>query len=198
MSARLSKLLTVEGLMTGEKMRGAVTSAVSGTTATALTILGVTVMGLSATTSATLFQFVLGSLLSYSLDILFAKARFGGATVPYTALGRRFRWLAGSLVHRPFFRFGITLIIETITGVALLKAAIRTMNRRRFMPNWKLRDAAAAVVVSVAVFLLFGNILRFDWAYSEADQPVLNIVVLMWMALALLAYSIKVDQAGDD
>jgi hypothetical protein len=200
-------LLDVDGLLTGEKARGAAASAVSGTAAAALNVLGVTALGLSAPASAALFLHATGSLLSYSLDIMFAKRDFrlpaagqagAPAPLPYGALAARAAWLLRSFRRRFFFRFFVTVVIEGVTALALLWAAIRVLDRHRVLQRWKkLRDAGAAVAASVAVFLLFGNILRFDWAYREVEQPLLTMVVLMWMALAVLAFALSVAAGGD-
>jgi hypothetical protein len=199
----MERLLTVEGLLTTEKVRGAVTSSITGSTAIGLNFVGVAALGLSAPLSALIFLYVGGGFLGYCFDILFAKRSFvtgssggsGGSKVripvpvPYDHLGRRARWLLRSFAHRSFYRFVVTLIIETLTSLAMLAALIRTMDSHRVLPHWRFRDATAAVLVGITNFLLFGNILRFDWAYNELDQPVMNFVVLAWMALVLVIFS---------
>ena len=196
----MDNVLTVEGLLTAEKVRGAVTSSITGSTAIGLNFAGVAVLGLSAPLSALIFLYVGGGFLGYCFDILFAKRSFvttssnKGAVripvpVPYDHLGRRARWLLRSFAHRSFYRFVVTLIIETLTSLAMLGALIRYMDSRRVLPHWRFRDATAAVLVGITNFLLFGNILRFDWAYNELDQPVMNFVVLAWMALVLVIFS---------
>ena len=192
-------LLSVEGLMTGEKLRGAVASVISGSTAAGLNLLGVSSMGLSATTSALFFTFMTGSFFSYVLDVMIAKRAFvvrGGSgmpeDLPYSALWARLAWLLRSFRRRFFFRFLITIIIETLTGLAMLRAAIRLLNKHEVLMDWPLRDVFAAIVVSCINFVLYGNILRFDWAYREVEHPLLNMVVLMWMALVMIVFSTAV------
>jgi hypothetical protein len=188
-------MLSVESTMTAEKLRGALASLLSGGTASSLTLYGVVGMGLSAPLSTLYFTYLLGGVLGYSLDILLAKRDFvvdGGAApvrVPYRDLGTRLRWLLRSFAHRYFFRFVVTVIIETLTSLAMLAALIRAMNAHAFLPGWKLRDPIVAVAVAFLNFWLFGNVLRFDWAYREAEQPVLNVVVLMWMTLGMLVFA---------
>ena len=190
-------LISPESLFTGEKMRGALASAISGTTANGLNVLGVAVLGLSAPASAVIFTFLTGSMMSYVLDILIAKRTFGRSpnaeAVPYLDLGRRFRWLFRSFGRRFFFRFVITVIIETLTGLAILRAAIRALDDRGILTGdsvRRYRDVGAAILSAVAVFALFGNILRFDWAYVEDEHPILTMVVLMWMGVTLLVFSV--------
>jgi hypothetical protein len=206
-----SPLLSTENLFSNEKLRGAVASSISGSLAAGLNLLGVTTMGLSATTSAFFFTFATGSMVSYVLDIMIAKKAFvlpkhmkkhmkiqgGGSSaepevVSYSDLWPRAKWLVNSFRHRYFFRFIVTVIIETLTGLAMMRAIIHELDARDILTEWKLRNAFVAIGVAVTNFALFGNILRFDWAYRETDQPFLNMVVLMWMALVMLVYATSV------
>jgi hypothetical protein len=188
-------VLTVGDLMTVEKARGLLASCISGSTATGLNVLGVAYMGLSPLASTALFGNALGSLLAYSLDIVLAKRAFlvdGVPTpLPYTHVGSRLVWLLRSFATNTFFRFIVSVIIETTTGLAMLYALLRALERHKILAHWRpaWRTGVAAALVAVVNFLLFGNILRFDWAYNEAPHPLLNIVVLMWMALAMLVFA---------
>lgn len=203
----MADLVTLEGLFTGEKVRGALASTISGSIATGLNLLGVAAFGLSASTSAVLFTFLLGSFLSYVLDILIAKRSFVLSRgdiprdVPYARLGQRALWLIRSFGHRFFYRFVVTVIVETLTGIAILRAVIKELDEHRVLPDWKLRDAFAAISVAVVVFLLFGNILRFDWAYKEVEHPVLNMIVLLWMGMTMIvfaaSYGVQKKSEGD-
>ena len=193
-------ILDVGTLLTREKGRGALASVVSGTTASVLNAIGVLFLGLSAPVSAALFLYMFGSVLSYSLDVVFAKRDFmqrGSrvpAPLPYNAIGKRARWLMRSFTQRFFLRFLITVLLETLTGLALLRAAIRIMDHHGFlMDHRKIRDVCASVLTVVFVFVLFGNILRFDWAYKDVDQPLLTIVVLAWVAITLLVTALSVE-----
>ena len=184
-----------------EKMRGAVVSLISGTTASSLNFFCIYVLGISAPVSTAICMNLFGSILSYSLDILFAKKDFtvigGGAPVPLSYGLRdpghfrmRLKWWLKSFRKRFFFRFVVTVIIETLTVVALIRAAIRTMDDANFlMEHRKMRDAATSLVASGLVFIFFGNILRFDWAYREVEDKVMNIVVLAWLAMSVLVAS---------
>ena len=182
--------MSVEGTLTVEKLRGAVSAVLGGTAASSLTIYGVLGLGLSAPVSVMLFTYAFGGVLGYSLDILLAKRDFAEVAVPYTHLGARARWLLRSFGRRYFFRFIVTLIIETLTSLAMLGALVRAMDAHRLLLGWgRARDAVAAVAVAFVNFWLFGNVLRFDWAYRESEHPVLNVVVLMWMTLAMLVFA---------
>jgi hypothetical protein len=139
--------------------------------------------------SLVLFTYVFGGVLGYSLDILLAKRDFGRIPVSYTDFGTRARWLARSFAHRHFFRFVVTVIIETLTTLAMFGAVVRALDARGILLAWPLRDSAVAIAVAFLNFWLFGNVLRFDWAYNEAENPVLNVVVLLWMTLSMMVFA---------
>jgi hypothetical protein len=189
--------------LTDEKKRGMLTSIVNGTLITVLNYIGVVVLGLSAPKSTLIFMYMIGSVTGYSLDIIFAKSEFaklslvdgltGGAAekIPYGDLRRRLQWLLRSYPNAPFQKFLVASVIETLTSISLLRAIIIAMDSKVILPgNVRWRNFITAVVVSVVVFILFGNMLRFDWAYSNVENPLMNISVLMWMALSVLIFSL--------
>ena len=189
-------LLTVEGLLTPEKLRGALASVISGSASSAGILFGTIALGLSAPVSLVLFGYLLGSVLGYSLDILIAKQYFGTTSpvaVPYGDLYTRGKWLVKSFAHRHFFRFIVTVVIETLTTLAMLGAVVRAMDAHGILAGWGLRDAVTAVAVAFVNFWMFGNVLRFDWAYRETENPVLNVVVLLWMTLSMLVFAATYD-----
>lgn len=189
------------GLMTEEKIRGALAGVFATSVSIGLNVLGVTTMGLSAPVSAFIFYYLFGGFVAYGADVLVAKQKFTNhprtpegkpaVPVPYSDLKTRFKWLVGSLYSRHFFRFVVAILIETMTGVAMLEAVIQWMNQSHFyMDHEVLRNAIMAVIIAGANFILFGAVLRFDWAYNESENQLLNIMVLMWLALVLIIFAI--------
>lgn len=179
----------MEGMLSPEKLRGAVTSFVSGSTSSGLIVFGTSVLGLSAPISVVLFGYLFGSVFGYALDIVFAKRDFGHVPLPYDAFAARLKWLARSFAHRHFFRFAVTIVIETLTTLAMLGAVVRAMDANGVLSGWALRDSVVAIAVAFANFWLFGNVLRFDRAYREDENQVLNVVVLLWMTLSMLVFA---------
>lgn len=172
-----------------EKVRGGLTSIVSGTTAGLLTALGVN-LGLSAPVSSAVFLYGVGNVLSYMLDILFAKRAFNGAEVPYSAVGQRLVIFAESLFTVQFFRFVITAIIDCLVGIALLKASIKYMNEHDILTGFKHRDTVVSVAIATFTFVLYVNTLRFDWAYSQTKNLTTDLIVYMWVSIALLMFTL--------
>lgn len=172
-----------------EKVRGGLTSIVSGVTSGLLTVMGVNI-GLSAPMSSAIFLYGVGNVVAYMLDIVFAKRAFDGAEVPYSALGKRFAILAKSLLTTQFFRFVITAIIDCLVGIALLKASIKYMNEHDILTGFKYRDTVVTIAIASFTFVLYVNTLRFDWAYSHTRNFTMDLIVYMWVSVALLMFAI--------
>ena len=197
-------LLTPGNTFTGEKLRGFVASMTSGATASGLNFAGMA-LGLSPAISSLLAVYVLGNLLTYWFDILFAKKVFTlpngfrgypgpfEGPVPYSAFGVRFAWMLRSMVGPQFFRYVISVVIDTLTGLAMLKTALDVLDAYDILTDdrYKLyRDFGVSSIISFLTFFLFANVLRFDWAYTSRDDHVMNIVVLAWLALSIMAFAI--------
>lgn len=207
---RFGKAFVPEKTFSEEKLRGIATSIASGSTAGGLNF-GLTAAGLSPTLSAFLALYLTGSVLGYVFDILFAKRDFNvpwgyhrlphdkkeddaivpyKGPVPYTDFALRGAWLLRSFVSKQFFRYIITVILDTLAGIIILTAAIQYMNAKEFLVDFEFRDALVAGGISIFTFLLYNNILRFDWAYSDTNDPYLNVIILMWCVLVILIFAV--------
>lgn len=174
-----------------QSVRGTAASLVTGALGAALAVVGETHMGLGPVLSSFLFVGVLGNVLGYAADILFAKATFstGGGeprAVPYGALGTRAAWLAGSLGSRVFVRFLTLVGIDGIIVSTMLQALIDAADRlgARFTG----RNALMGLGVSAFTFLMYVNSLRFHWAYSTREDVLMNALVMMWFTLCLMLF----------
>jgi hypothetical protein len=192
----LQEVPAITNYLSVEKRRGIVTSVISGSIAMGLNYMGVVTLGMNPLVSTAIFAQVLGSVLSYSMDILFAKTHFRihsdqpTVFVPFSHLGVRSKWWLKSFKRPQFMRFIIVMIIETLTALAILAACIRTADRHEWFAK-KYRDVRnflLALIVGVVVFLMFGNMLRFDWAYSEDGSLHLTASMLMWMSLSAMVF----------
>jgi hypothetical protein len=204
----MNNILTPGSTFGGEKFRGLLTSAVSGVTANLLNFVGMKYMGLSVQISSIVFLQILGNILGYALDILFAKSQFrirnyrgAGAyegPIPYRELGTRIRWLARSFFSKQFYRFIVTVIIDTLVSLAILNWTIKAFDAKHFLSEWKYRNFVLAGLTAVATFFLYVNILRFDWAYSDSDVPMFNVIVLMWVTMVLMIYAVTYKPPTQD
>ena len=183
---------TSHTIVTLEKVRGVISGSVAGTLCNVLTVVGVTLFGLSPVTSMIIMHYVVGAVIGYVADILIAKRSFHGVDVPYSALGVRFAWLLRSLGERFLFRFVISIVIEALTAIVVFKAVRRAMDDAQFLATgdarvW--RDLAASACVALLTYVLFGNVLRYDWAFNEKEDPLLNATAMIWIGLALMLFA---------
>lgn len=140
--------------------------------------------------------YVFGNVILYSFDILFAKEKFNLATykgispfygvVPYTDIQTRLKWLGQSLYQKYIFRFLATVILDTIIGLSLLRFTIDKLDQFEIFKTWKYRNIIVATIVSAITYLLYLSTLRFKWAYEYKEQPIMNILVMVWLTLAIL------------
>lgn len=201
--APLGEATGITGYLDTEKQRGVVTSILAGGVATGLNYMGVVALGLNPLVSTALFGHIIGSILSYSLDILFAKTHFRIRSeqpvvlVPFSHLGVRATWWLKSFKRPQFLRFIIVMIIETLTALALLAAIIRTFDNNQWWMKYRdFRNFMLALLAGVIVFLMFGNMLRFDWAYSEEGSLHLTASMLMWMSLSVMVFCLSGPGSG--
>ena len=206
-TAAAHKVLDPKYTFSEEKIRGIITSIISGGISGGINF-GLTAAGLSSTLSAFLGLYLIGSILGYTFDILFAKKNFTIASgyngqsgpyrgpVPYKDIITRVMWMLSSFVDKHFFRYVITVLIDTLIGIVILRAVIDFMNQRNFMMDFVYRDALVAGAISISTFILYNNVLRFDWAYSDTNDPTMNIMILMWSTLILVIFAISFNGNG--
>lgn len=154
---------------------------------------------LTNTTTLTIEQstfismYIIGSIIVYTSDIIIAKDRFyiDGKLryVDHFDLSTRFNWFLTSLTDKYFFRFLMTVIIDTIVGISILKYAISTLDDKKLLIKWKYRNHVIVFVIAIFTYVLYLSTLRFDWAYSDDENVMLNILVIAWVTLAILISS---------
>jgi hypothetical protein len=171
---------------TEEKIRGMGTSVISAITGNGLNAIAHTVYGMNPLLSTFLCLYVLGSFLGYALDIVFAKKAFDGQEVSYLDIMHRLKWLGRSFVTTTFLKFIITAIIDVIIGIEMLKLTLNLLDKYNI--KFKFRNEIAAAIVSFVAFILWVNALRFNWAYSDEQNVTLDIIVIVWLSLAILIY----------
>lgn len=140
--------------------------------------------------------YVFGNIILYSIDILFAKTKFNLASykgidnfygiVPYSDISTRFNWLINSLYQKYFLRFMITVFLDTIIGLSILQYTVNKLDEYKILLDWKHRNfVVASIVASITYFLYLGT-LRFNWAYAYKDNTLMNILVPIWLSIAIL------------
>ena len=194
----LQEIPGITSYLNQEKKRGIVTSIASGAISTGLNYLGVIALGMNPLLSTAIFLNLFGSLFSYSLDILFAKTHFRihktqtVVAVPFSHLGVRSKWLIRSFKKPQFMRFIIVVIIESLTVLTIIAALIREFDNREWAMKYRdVRNFLIALAAGIIVFFMFGNMLRFDWAYTEDGSLHLTTSMLMWMSLSVMVFCLS-------
>lgn len=173
---------------TSEKIRGMFVSLVTASVANGLNVFGQTTLGLNPLLSTSLFLQVGGSLLVYTGDILFAKSEFDGVALGYNSkdLLKRWKWLKKSLVSPVFLKFVITVIIDTIIILEVLRFTLDVLDENGF--KFRYRNEICAAIIGIVVFILWSNALRFNWAYGP-ENGIMNVVVMAWMGIVVMVYA---------
>lgn len=186
------KLLETKTLFKGEQFKGMLASLCSGTIANSLNYILTTGFKWNIQSSTLLSLYIVGNLFTYIFDILFAKSHFWDSNLnkniflPFNAFSPKLKWLLKSFTDKYFMKFFVTVMIDSIIGVALLKYAIKKMNYYNILTKYKHRDLILAALVSAFTFILYLNPLRFNWAYHNDENPVLNMIVIVWFTISLL------------
>lgn len=180
------------------KIRGVFTTILSGSSSSALHLTTIT-LGLSPILSTVITFYIFGSIIAYVLDILFAKQEFlvskkSGlqkvlVDVPYSEVKFRFMWLLKSFVTKTFYKFSVTILIDTLIGIAILSSLLSALDNSGI--DFKFRDTIVAGFVALATFILYNNVLRFDWAYKEKVDPIIDMLVLTWASLVMLIFALN-------
>jgi len=185
----------VGSALRGEKLRGFVTSIVSASVAGGFKVIG-TNLGMDPTLSSLLFVYLLGNSVAYVGDIMFAKERFGPKDgggkethIPYSAYMQRFMWLLHSFTDKYFYRFVVTVVVDTLVGIALIRASIDFLDDHEVLTDFKWRDLFVTGLVSVITFFLYTNVLRFDWAYRSDTDVTTDMVILIGMVVILMVFA---------
>jgi len=140
--------------------------------------------------------YIIGNLFLYSIDILFAKENFNLVNykgietyygpVPYSDVVTRLKWLGQSIYQKYFFRFIITVILDTIIGLSILNFTIDKLDKYEILKTWKYRNYIVAAIVAAFTYFLYLSTLRFKWAYEYKENPLMNILIMVWLSLAIL------------
>lgn len=128
-------------------------------------------------------------------DILFAKASFYGTEVPYGDIAERMRLLLKILFSATLTKFCITVLIDTIAVITIMRAVLVILERHGI--NFRFRDAIVAGVVSIGTYFLWVNTFRFNWAYSDTEDHGVNMVMIALVCLisTIFATYVVVDDS---
>ena len=174
-----------------EQNVGKLTSIVSVIVANVLNIFLNVGLGLNIQQSTGLSIYVVGNLVGYVLDLLFAKRKLymkdeNGKPKLIKNFNDRVIFLLFSFYSKYFFKFLILCIIDTAIGLILLKYAILMLDKHKILVDFKYRNLLLALIIPAITFGLYVNQLRFNWAYEFKENLVLSIIMYMWLTIILL------------
>lgn len=174
-----------------EQNVGKLTSIVSVIVANVLNIFLNVGLGLNIQQSTGLSIYIVGNLVGYILDLLFAKRKLymkdeNGKPKLIKNFNDRVIFLLFSFYSKYFFKFLILCIIDTAIGLILLKYAILMLDKHKILVDFKYRNLLLALIIPAITFGLYVNQLRFNWAYEFKENLVLSIIMYMWLTIILL------------
>lgn len=180
----------MDNIFKGEQSRAAVGYIIVAVLTYYLNIFLAKTTDLTVTQTTFLAVYIIGNLVLYSFDMLFAKESFyiDGKLqiVPYTDVLTRLQLLGESFFHKQALRFIVTVSIDTIVGLVILKYVIDKLEELKLFPTWKYRNYIAAVLVAAFTYVLYLGTLRFKWAYQHESTPMMDILVIAWLSIILL------------
>lgn len=130
--------------------------------------------------------FIFGNILSYSLDIIFAKKHFNNVVVPYGEYTKRLIFLVKSYFSSQFYKFVLTIILDFIIIDALIKIIKKKLDEYNI--HFFYRDGILIGLLSLLTFLTYVNILRFSWAYVDESNPWIDITIYAWLFISVIVY----------
>ena len=174
-----------------EQNVGKLTSIVSVIVANVLNIFLNVGLGLNIQQSTGLSIYVVGNLVGYVLDLLFAKRKLymkdeNGKPKLIKNFNDRVIFLLFSFYSKYFFKFLILCIIDTAIGLILLKYSILMLDKHKILVDFKYRNLLLALIIPGITFGLYVNQLRFNWAYEFKENLILSIIMYMWLTIILL------------
>lgn len=174
-----------------EQNVGKLTSIISVIVANVLNIFLNVGLGLNIQQSTGLSIYVVGNLVGYVLDLLFAKRKLymkdeNGKPKLIKNFNDRVIFLLFSFYSKYFFKFLILCIIDTAIGLILLKYSILMLDKHKILVDFKYRNLLLALIIPAITFGLYVNQLRFNWAYEFKENLILSIIMYMWLTIILL------------
>lgn len=128
-----------------------------------------------------IITFIIANLLSYSLDILLAKDNFGGVRVSLYDQSFRLKYLMRKFFTYQLVKFFIVICIDLIIVNSVFKRAKKFLDEKDI--KFKNRDQIVMFLLTTFSFILYGNMLRFEWVYVEKTNLTLDVLLMSWLSI---------------
>ena len=131
-----------------------------------------------------IITFVVANILSYSFDILLAKENFNGVRVSIYDVKFRFNYLLKKMLSFQIIKFFIIVAIDLLLVNSVFKRTRDFLDKKNI--KFKNRDQILMFVLTTVSFLLYGNMLRFNWVYLEKTNIILDVLLVAWLSILFL------------
>lgn len=176
-------------LLNVEEYRGLITSLVSGIFSQSLIYLTGKTEIEHKQTIIYVITFVLANILSFMMDILFAKDKFDGKIIHITDFKFRLDYLMKKIISYQIIKFFIVVVIDVIIVDTIYRRLIVIMDRNKL--DFKYRNELILFSLTTLSFTIYVNTLRFKWVYCDNTGLNTNLIVLMW-ATVLIVFKLGV------
>lgn len=131
-----------------------------------------------------IITFIVANILSYSFDILLAKDNFNGVRVSLYDVKFRFNYLLQKMFSYQIVKFFIIVAIDLLLVNSVFKRIREYLDKKNI--KFKNRDQILMFVLTTMSFLLYGNMLRFNWVYLEKTNMTLDVLLMAWLSIIFL------------
>jgi hypothetical protein len=170
--------------MLGENRLGLATSLTTAAIVNTLNF-AATRSGVSDTLTVPVIVVGFGNSLSLWMDVMFAKRSFDGTILSYCDLSARNRWFFDNVFGSTGAKYAATALADGVIVFYIYRSLTRWCDRRKVMLKSKsLRNTGLAAIVTSLTFLMFGNFLRFNWAYLHNPTPYATAYAMVVFAVA--------------
>lgn len=128
-----------------------------------------------------LITFIIANLLSYSFDILLAKDNFGGKRISLYDQSFRFNYLIDNFFSYQIVKFFIVICIDIIVVNSVFKRTRKFLDDKDI--KFKNRDQILMFLLTTFSFVMYGNMLRFEWVYVEKTNLTLDVLLMSWLSI---------------
>tara|TARA_B110000977_G_scaffold166560_1_gene214504 strand:+ start:48 stop:593 length:546 start_codon:yes stop_codon:yes gene_type:complete len=128
-----------------------------------------------------IITFIVANILSYSFDILLAKDNFGGTRVSIYDQSFRLKYLFKNFFSYQIVKFFIVICIDILIVNSVFKRARIFLDEKDI--KFKNRDQILMFLLTTLSFILYGNMLRFEWVYVEKTNLTLDVLLMSWLSI---------------
>jgi hypothetical protein len=131
-----------------------------------------------------LITFFVANIISYSFDILLAKDNFGGVRISIYDTKARLTYLIKHLFGYQIIKFFMIVCIDIIMVNTIFRKCRDFLDEKEIF--FKNRDQILMFLITTLTFVIYGNLLRFEWVYKEKTPFTLDVLIMAWLSIIFL------------